>query len=197
MASGIAHRRQVVCLQLGQDEAVDLAPWPGVVGDFWRVRRVRRNERPKLAAGLEVDLAFDRVAAVGHARVGRTHPNPLGEIVGDLPGELVAGWHLQFAVTPDRLQQAALGWFAGDDHRAGFAAVEHALLRVKKQLALEVAGLGGVALVTVVRQHWADIFLEKRNARGIRLGGTGLANRAQGHERSPENFDFIYDSQKH
>ena len=116
---------------------------------------------------------------------------------GDLPGQLIARRHFQFTVTPDRLQQPALGWFAGDDHWARFAAVEHALFRVEKQLALEIAGLGRVALVAAVRQHWADIFLEKRNARGIRLGGTGLANRAQGHERSPENFDFIYDSQKH
>jgi hypothetical protein len=54
-----------------------------------------------------------------------------------------------------------------------------------------------VALVAVVRQHRPDVFLEKRHARGVRLGGIRLAKHGHGRERSPENFGFIYDPQKH
>ena len=96
------------------------------------------------------------------ARVGGTHRDPLGQPVDGLLRKLRLGRHLQVVVVVrNRLNQAAGLRIAGDDRRAGVAALAEALAGVEQQFALGLAGLFAVALVAVLHQQRADVVLEK------------------------------------
>ena len=76
--------------------------------------------------------------------------------------------HLRLAVElRDEMQQAALGAFAGDDHRAGITALERALAQVEAQSALLF--LDAVTLLAVLCEQRLDVAHEiHRPARGGR-----------------------------
>ena len=135
------------------------------------------NERPKLSAFLEVNFTFYRVAAVSHTRVRRAHGDPFGKVRNYPVGELALGRHFEFAIVVNGLDQPAFTGIARDDYRAGVTAIEDALFGIEKKAALEVAGIGGVTLVTVVRQHRPDVFLEKLDAFRVGVSSRRLAKR--------------------
>ena len=59
------------------------------------------------------------------------------------------------------------------DHRPGFAAFQDRLPAVQPQAAFELLGLGGVALITILRQQRADLRLEEGDVLGAEGGSRG------------------------
>src|SRR5258708_7266586 len=108
---------------------------------------------------------FGRRARVhsGNTRIGRTHPDPGFETCDLIVGEFLAlGRHLQVLVgVTDRLDQKALFRMRRHDCGSGIAAFQQTLTRVQQQTAANLLRALAVALVTIVRQDWPDVFLKE------------------------------------
>src|SRR5204863_9303594 len=93
---------------------------------------------------------------------GRAHLDPAGDVVDDRGRQLLLRRHLEVGVdVPDRLEEEALLRVAGDDRRAGVAALEDLLAAVEPEGALQLLRLGAVALVAALDEKGSDLFLEE------------------------------------
>ena len=169
---------------------VNLPPWPSGILNCGRLVFRWGNEGPKFSTFLEVNFTFYRVAAVSHTRVRRAHGDPYGKVRNYSVGELALGRHFEFAIVVNGLDQPAFTGIARDDYRAGVTAIEDALFGIEKKAALEVAGIGGVTLVTVVRQHRPDVFLEKLDAFRVGVSSCRLAKR-NNDERPGQSHRYV------
>ena len=161
-------RAKLVCLELGENEKVEILPWPSA-GLHLRQRRFAwLAERPKLPRLVEVDPLGLGLGQAAFARVGRAHLDPLLEVGDDPLGQARLGRHHQFGVeVGDRPVEVALVRLAGDDReQAGLAATADRLAQVETQLALEFAlllRLGRVALVAMPDENRPDFLFKKLN----------------------------------
>ena len=170
-------RLELLRLQSGEDETVEVGPRPGGVGDG-RGRRVGdRAEGPVVAAG-----GGDRRGA-GGARVfgprGAVR-DPLGQR-GDLRGcELALRRHPQLAGVADGGEERPPVGLPGHDRRAALPALQQRGAGIDPQARFLL--LRAVAPLALGHQHRPNVRLEERDRLRRRVGGRGV-RRPQGEDR--------------
>jgi len=196
---GVSDRLQVPGLQAGQNEAVDVALWPGRVLDRRQTDLLQRLERPEGAALVDVDLVL-RDLGGGIARVGSAHGDPLLEIGDDLAAQLLLGRHLEIflGVVLEPLDKQALRRLARNDGRSGVASLEQAAAAIERQSPLDLLGRRRVAGIALLDQHRPDLLLKESDLvcreglvdGRLRLLGTlspcGRPYRPSGHENTDD-----------
>ena len=107
---------QLVGLELGEDEKVEILPWPTAGLHLGQCRFAWFAERPKLPRLVEVDLFGLDLGQATFARVGGAHLDPSFEVLDDRLGQAALGRHHQLRVeVGDRAVEIALVRFSGDD----------------------------------------------------------------------------------
>ena len=144
-------------LQLGQNEGVHRGWHPVGVGDFRHWRLFDGLERTSGRGG------FCPNSPASAAPVTRGSGAPILTqasrsaiwCVGKL---LVLGRHLQIRVgVAHRFDEQAVVGIAGDDGRAGFAALEQAVAGFHGEIAFEFFGLAAVAFVAIIDKDGPDV----------------------------------------
>ncbi|MEY3958659.1 MAG: hypothetical protein RJA37_1262 [Verrucomicrobiota bacterium] len=121
------------------------------------------------------------------ARVRRAHADPGRQVGEHRVGQLRLlrrHLHVLLQVEHRAQQQAFVGLARDDDRLAGVAAFLPPGLGVEIEAALEFLGLGAVALVAVLGQHWSYLLLEEGDAGRIIGGGGGDCGQQEGGEES-------------
>ena len=169
----VAHGRQALCLDGGEEKTVHIPLRPrGVLRPRHRLR-LRRLERPPLFRVLLAEFLHHRRRAV--ARVRRAHFHPLLEVadhrIRQLPALLFRRHREVLVGVAHRLDEQALVEASRHHRRPAVAAAADALARVEHQAALHFRGLFRVALVALLREHRADLPFKKID---LLAGGPGL-----------------------
>ena len=123
-------------LQTGEDKLVDRGPGPAGVCIECRRLDVSRHRLPSPVLGLTLgDVEFTFVRNFGGlpiTGVRCAHLDPFGQFCDSVIRQFVLGRHLQvFILVGNHLKQQTRLGIAGDDRRAGFAALEQPLTGVE------------------------------------------------------------------
>ena len=174
----VGHGLKVLRFQSREEETVDLAARPRGVLHRRRGDPGGRLKRPELPAQVDVDLALDDVRRLV-ARIGRAHLHPGLEVGDHRVGQLLLRRHLEVLIlVVDRLDEQTFLRIARDDRRPQVAPLAHPCARVEEQVAAQLLGLGGMALVALLDQDRPDSRFEEGDAlrcrRLLRGGGRGL-----------------------
>ena len=123
------------------------------------LRWLKRPELPIFRADLSMGRQSDDLLFSGGS--GLDPPSNGGQLRG---GELFAAfrWHLALSHQVD--QQAAAG-ITDDNRRAALASLQHG--RQRAEIQLRFLHRRAMTFVTFLREHWQDIFLERRRWRPL------------------------------
>lgn len=152
--------REVCGFEAGEDEVIGRGGGPGGIFDFWNGRGDEWLEGPELAAFFEVDFGSGgfEVSVTG---VGGSHADPGFEFCDRGIGKTVFGRHFEVAIgVGDSLEEEGIFGITGDDGGAGIAAGLPTDAGVEGEVGLALFGVGGMALVTMLREKGADVGFE-------------------------------------
>ena len=182
------------------NEAIEIARAPGRIGDLWRWVIDGRLEGPPggplVADGRPIGFG------VGGVRNGRRIPrvegspsNPVGEVPGDLLGELRGvGGHLVAVVVGQRPDQHALLRFARHDRRPRVAPGPQRLPPVEGQAPLLLA-VAVVTALAVLHEHRPDLRLEERGLAIVATSGDGAGRQQKAEGRTELGMNRWHDGE--
>jgi len=174
---GSSDRGQPRRVELGDHESVNRLREALVFGDgcFFRHHGL---ERPELGGRFPVDLPNSCCRA--GSGIGRTHPDPLHQIIDSSLGQHRIWGHLRRSawLASDQKDQQALVRLARNDGGSGIAALFPASFGVESKSALLL--LLAVASETMFDQHRADLGLEEvMTIVGVRSGRRSDADKCK------------------
>ena len=168
-------RLEILRFEFGHDEAVNFGARPFLVVDGGRLRISDGAERPEVAlfGGDDIRRRCRGCGGFGGLRPDCAVLDP-GFDIGDLSIlEAAGGGHFEASlIVVERFDHEAVGGVAGDDDRAGLAALERVFAGIELQAAHAIFGVAGVAFVDEER---TDAHFEE-----FSVGGGGLLSESGG-----------------
>ena len=181
-----------------QDEPVDRRSRPSPrrrPSAAWVPRHPKRPELPRGSGHRgTVPPSATGVEDVARKRARGPHLDPGGERLDLGRRELLLGRHRDVAFVADGEDQQALGGFAADDGRTGYAAFQERLQRVHAQIRLALARIGAVTAKALLGQDRTDLVLEEGDPPGqrrIRTAGRHRTGQKQDEHHPPGQMPRI------
>ena len=164
MRFGVAERFNLLLIQFGQHEVVDVIPRPICTRHARRSDSFWWHERPELSAFVDRHAPLHNCRRTV-ARIGRSRRDPGFKVRDHLRRQFLIGRHRgNTRVMAQRLQQQTLAWFTRHDCRPSVAPFEQPRARINRQHSLQFPARRSssrMALIALSHQHRANLLLEE------------------------------------